>query len=122
MGYETVPVGHWRFEWNLNLVYTNPGGGIGSDHRPFPSPGTSGGILAMRTDWFEKLELFNPYMFEWGGDHVELSFKVWRCGGRIEIVPCSRVGHLFRDPEHRPYPVNVNQVVQNYGRLASLWW
>eukprot|EP00913_Durusdinium_trenchii_P024695 g23182.t1 len=47
--------------------------------------------------------------------------KVWRCGGRIEIVPCSRVGHLFRDPSHRPYDVDVNTVVHNYKRLAELW-
>merc|ERR1712014_433441 len=48
--------------------------------------------------------------------------KTWRCGGRIEIVPCSRIGHLFREPSFRPYPVSVDQVVKNYDRLARLWW
>merc|ERR1711871_583108 len=61
-------------------------------------------------------------MHQWGGDHVEATMKVWRCGGRIEVVPCSRVGHLFRDPEQRPYNVNVDAVVRNYKRLASVWF
>merc|ERR1712216_367770 len=60
-------------------------------------------------------------MGEWGGDHIELTMKVWRCGGRIEMVPCARMGHLYRDPEHRPYPVEVNQVVKNYARIARIW-
>ncbi|CAE7275193.1 gly-5 [Symbiodinium sp. KB8] len=34
---------------------------------------------------------------------------------------CSGVGHLFRDPSHRPYDVDVNTVVYNYKRLAELW-
>jgi len=120
--YSRMPPGHWRFEWNLNLVYTNPGNVIGPDWRePYPSPGTSGGIFAIRKDWFEELDLFDPGMLEWGGDHVELTFKAWRCGGRIEIVPCSRIGHLFREPSHRPYAVEVTQVVQNYARLARVW-
>lgn len=76
----------------------------------------------MRRDWFEELEFFDTGMLEWGGDHAELSFKTWRCGGRIEVIPCSRIGHLFRDPEHRPYPVSVAQVVKNYDRLAKIWW
>lgn len=113
---------HWRFEWNMNLVHTNPTGRVEDQVEPYISPGTSGGIFVMRKDWFQDLEFFDEGMLEWGGDHVELSFKTWRCGGRIEIVPCSRIGHLFRDPAYRPYPVSVDQVVKNYDRLARLWW
>ena len=43
------------------------------------------------------------------------------CGGKLKIVPCSRVGHVFRD--RRPYgnghyenPVDYNAV-----RLVEVW-
>jgi GT2 family glycosyltransferase len=113
---------HWRFEWNLNLVNVNPGGALRESAQPIMTPGTSGGIFAMRKDWFQHLGLFDTGMLEWGGDHVELTMKVWRCGGRIEIIPCSRVGHLFRQPAERPYDVEVMQVVRNYARLAQIWY
>eukprot|EP00929_Paragymnodinium_shiwhaense_P066865 TRINITY_DN33595_c0_g1_i1.p1 TRINITY_DN33595_c0_g1~~TRINITY_DN33595_c0_g1_i1.p1 ORF type:complete len:454 (+),score=108.28 TRINITY_DN33595_c0_g1_i1:63-1424(+) len=115
--------GHWRFEWNLNLIFTNPdqnrkAGGT----EPWLTPATSGGIFAIRRDFWVSLGLYDEGMYQWGGDHVEATFKVWRCGGRIEIIPCSRIGHLFRDPEERPYNVDVNQVVKNYARLGSVWF
>lgn len=118
---KTMPIA-WRYEWNLNLVTTTLGGTIQRDSpNPYISPGTSGGIFAMKKEWFLYLGLFDVGLLEWGGDHFELTMKVWRCGGRIETAPCSRIGHLFRDPEHRPYPVEVNQVVANYKRLAHVW-
>mmetsp|Transcript_47072 Transcript_47072/g.108776 ORF Transcript_47072/g.108776 Transcript_47072/m.108776 type:complete len:421 (+) Transcript_47072:169-1431(+) len=113
--------GHWRFEWNLNLIYTNPAGDAESSSTPYASPATSGGIFAIKKDWWDSLEFYDHGMIGWGGDHVEATMKVWRCGGHIEIVPCSRVGHLFRDPVNRPYAVRVKQVVKNYGRLAAVW-
>jgi len=113
--------GHWRFEWNLNLIFTNPGIRDANSHHPFPSPATSGGIFAIRRDWWDHLGFYDAGMVGWGGDHLEATMKVWRCGGRIEILPCSRVGHRFRDPAHRPYEVDVMQVIHNYARLAEVW-
>jgi len=119
--YQKGSKGHWRFEWNLNLVYTNPSGEDDDSSTPFSSPATSGGIFAIKKDWWDQLGFYDRGMIGWGGDHVEATFKVWRCGGHIEVVPCSRVGHLFREPAKRPYDVEVNQVVKNYGRLAAVW-
>jgi len=119
--YQKGSHGHWRFEWNFNLVYSNPAGVPDDVPDAFASPGTSGGIFAIRKDWWDELGFYDHGMVGWGGDHIEATFKVWRCGGHIEVVPCSRVGHLFRDPANRPYDVQVNQVVKNYGRIAAVW-
>jgi len=113
--------GHWRFEWNLNLVYTNPNEDAEPTSTPYPSPATSGGIFAIRKDWWNELAFYDHGMIGWGGDHIEATLKVWRCGGHIEIVPCSHIGHLFREPSHRPYHVEVPQVVKNYARIAAVW-
>lgn len=114
--------GHWRFEWNLNLAYTNPANLDDTSPEPFLSPATSGGIFAIRRETWDRLGFYDHGMVGWGGDQTEASFKAWMCGGHIEIVPCSRVGHLFRSAEQRPYQVEVQQVVRNYARQAAVWF
>lgn len=47
--------------------------------------------------------------------------QIWMCGGRLEIVPCSRVGHVFR--RRRPYgsPNGEDTLTKNSLRVAHVW-
>lgn len=41
------------------------------------------------------------------------------CGGSLAIVPCSRVGHVFR--RRRPYGSNNGASLRNAVRVARVW-
>ncbi|KAF1546747.1 Polypeptide N-acetylgalactosaminyltransferase 15, partial [Eudyptula albosignata] len=44
----------------------------------------------------------------------------WLCGGSVEIIPCSRVGHVYRN--HFPHAFSYEEaIVRNKIRIAETW-
>ena len=51
-----------------------------------------------------------------------LASQIWQCGGSLEIVTCSHVGHVFRKATPYSFPGGTGQVInKNNRRLAEVW-
>jgi GT2 family glycosyltransferase len=113
---------------------------------PFETPFAPGSLFAIRRDEFWRLGGYDEGLGVWGGENTELAMKVWRCGfeagvtegddgqavtrpppppGRIVVVPCSRVGHVYRvhtDETGRWPPPLPDYVMEQYGLLNEGDW
>lgn len=138
---------HWgAFNWGMNfrwypiskreLVNSN---GHHDDHhnnkttttikmtelvRPFHTPIMAGGLFSIDKSYFEELGRYDPHMDIWGGENIELSLRIWQCGGQLEIVPCSHVAHIFRKSSpytFRPGKEVADILYTNLARAAEVW-
>ena len=120
---ESVQVG--GFDWSLIFDW-HPVPKYEMERRkqktdPIRSPTMAGGLFAINRKYFELLGSYDPGMDIWGGENLEISFKVWMCGGELVCTPCSHVGHIFRKRSPYKWPSNVNVVRKNTVRLAEVW-
>lgn len=120
--------GHFgALNWNLQFRWFTLGAKEmlarrGDPGKPFGTPTMAGGLFAIDRAWFEQLGTYDEQMEIWGGENLELSFRLWQCGGGVEIAPCSHVGHVFRGTSPYGFPKGVGETLYgNLARAASVW-
>jgi polypeptide N-acetylgalactosaminyltransferase len=98
------------FKWNLIYEWINIRPDVKSAMKspcdPIPTPTMLGAFFVIMKDNFIRLGMYDEGYEIWGAENLELSFKVWMCGGEMHQIPCSHAAHMFR--KKHPYTVSKN--------------
>ncbi|CAO2603671.1 Inactive polypeptide N-acetylgalactosaminyltransferase-like protein 5, partial [Lemmus lemmus] len=124
LDYTAAPIVRGAFDWNLNFrwdkVFSYELDGPEGPSRPIRSPAMAGGIFAIDRHYFNELGQYDKDMNLWGGENVELSLRIWMCGGQLFIIPCSRVGHISK-AQNLNKPALEKALSWNLLRVVHVW-
>ncbi|XP_054673456.1 probable polypeptide N-acetylgalactosaminyltransferase 8, partial [Grus americana] len=110
------------FDWGLWCLYEPLPAewyALKDETAPVRSPSIMG-ILAADRKFLGEIGVLDGGMHIYGGENVELGLRAWQCGGKVEVLPCSRIAHLER--AHKPYLLDFSIAVKrNALRVAEVW-
>ncbi|XP_065522074.1 polypeptide N-acetylgalactosaminyltransferase 15 isoform X5 [Lathamus discolor] len=122
--YHSMGLHRGVFDWKLNFhwepVPEHEEKVRQSPISPIRSPVVAGAVVAMDRHYFQNIGAYDSDMTTWGAENLELSIRTWLCGGSVEIIPCSRVGHVYRNHFPRAFSYE-DAIVRNKIRIAETW-
>ncbi|XP_068944529.1 polypeptide N-acetylgalactosaminyltransferase 15 [Petaurus breviceps papuanus] len=122
--YHSVDLQQGVFDWELNFHWKplpeHERKARQSPISPIRSPVVPGGVVAIDRHYFQNTGAYDSLMSTWGSENLELSIRVWLCGGSVEILPCSRVGHVYRNQPPNASP-EQEAALKNKIRIVETW-
>ncbi|EZG79456.1 glycosyltransferase-like family 2 protein [Gregarina niphandrodes] len=106
------------FKWNM--VEQSSLTSTVTDPAPIPSGSMAGGLFAVDLEYFWHIGGYDDGFRMWGSENVEMGFRTWMCGGRLECLPCSKTYHIYRK-KGGGYSSPAEDIVRNKLRTARLW-
>lgn len=89
---------------------------------PWDSPTLITCAYGIWKKWFFENGALDGDLYFYGGSDVEFGLRTWMCGGNIENLPCSHVGHIFKAA--RPFNIpggDGNVIYRNIRKMAEVF-
>lgn len=87
--YTPSPLVRGGFNWGLHFRWEHLPDGtlkVPEDFKgPFRSPTMAGGLFAVNRLYFQYIGEYDMAMDVWGGENIEISFRVWQCGEPLRL-------------------------------------
>lgn len=113
----------YGFDWRLVFFETFFRPTALGNEDPTPKMGAVmvGAAFAVYRKYFLEIGAYDEGMDVWGGENLELSWRMWMCGGSLIHIPCSKFGHIARSQPYS-FPGGRHEIeVRNYKRAVTLW-
>lgn len=110
----------WRLDFHWEPLPEHERQNLQSPISPIRTPVVPGGVVAVDRHHFLNTGAYDPLLSLHGSENLELSLKAWLCGGSVEILPCSRVGHIYRSQDDLS-PLDQKANLQSKIRIAETW-
>lgn len=111
-------VGGFTWSLKLNKMLINNKNLKGTNYE---TPIMIGGNYAINKQYFLRMGGYDENMKNYGGDDIEMSLRVWMCGGRLVMVSCSIIGHVSKFKTQISQLKYENMRKYNLIRIADIW-